>query len=61
MKPWIELTCVEMVQVTCSRYNGNEDNTFDGGAPNYKKDAVTNSKVFKFFDILNLSLGKAVL
>ena len=61
MKPWIELTCVEMVQVTCLRHNGDEDNTFDGGAPNYKKDAVTNSKVFKFFDILNLSLGKAVL
>ena len=61
LKPWIELTCVEMVQVTCSRYNGNEDNTFDAGAPNYKKDAVTNSKVFKFFDILNLSFGKAVL
>ena len=20
LKPWIELTCVEMVQVTCSRY-----------------------------------------
>jgi len=60
LKPWIELTCVEMVQVTCSRYNGNEDNTFDGGAPNYKKDAVTNLKVFKFFDILNLSLGKAI-
>ena len=43
------------------RYNRNKDNTFDGGAPYYKKDAVTNSKVFKFFDILNLSLGKAVL
>ena len=54
-------SCVEMVQVTCSRYNGNEDNTFDGGAPNYKKDVVTNLKVFKFFDILNLSLGKAIL
>ena len=50
-----------MVQVTYSRYNGNEGNTFDGGAPNYKKDAVTNLKVFKFFDILNLSLGKAIL
>ena len=50
-----------MVQVICLRYNGNEDNTFDGGAPNCKKDAVTNLKVFKFFDILNLSLGKAVL
>jgi hypothetical protein len=57
LKPWIELTCVGMVQVICSRYNGNEDNTFDGRAPN----AVTNSKVFKFFDILNLSLGKAIL
>jgi hypothetical protein len=36
-KPWIELTYVEMVQVTCSRYNENEDNTIDGGAPNYKR------------------------
>ena len=26
--------------------------------PNYKKNEVTNSKVFKFFDILNLSLEK---
>ena len=52
---------VKMVQVTCLRHNGNEDNTFDGGAPYYKKDAVTNSKVFKLFDILNLSIGKAVL
>ena len=52
---------VKMVQVICLRHNGNEDNTFDGGAPYYKKDAVTNSKVFKFFDILNLSLGKVVL
>ena len=41
------------------RYNRNKDNTFDGGAPYYKKDAVTNSKVFKFFDILNLSIGKS--
>ena len=61
LKPWIELTCVEMVQVTCLRHNGNEDNTFDGGAPNYKKNVVTNSNVFKFFDILNLSIGKVVL
>ena len=52
---------VKMVQVTCLRHNGNEDNTFDGGTPCYKKDAVTNSKVFKFFDILNLSIGKDVL
>ena len=52
---------VKMVQVTCLRHNGNEDNTFNNGAPHYKKDAVTNSKVFKFFDILNLSIGKAVL
>jgi len=61
LKPRIELTCVEMVKVTCLRHNGNGDNTFDGGAPNYKKDTVTNLKVFKFFDILNLSLAKAVL
>ena len=33
LKLWIQLTCVEMVQITCSRYNGNEDNTFDGGVP----------------------------
>ena len=61
MKPWIDLSCVEMIQVTCSRYNGNEDNTFDGEAPYYKKDAVTNLNVFKFFDILNLSIEKVVL
>ena len=52
---------VKMVQVTCLRHTGNENNTFDGGAPYSKRDAVTNSKVFKFFDILNLSLGKAIL
>ena len=52
---------VKMVQVTCLKHNGNEDNTFDSGAPYYKKDAVTKSKVFKFFDILNLTIGKAVL
>ena len=52
---------MKMVQVTCLRHNGNEDNTFNDGAPYYKKDAVTNSKVLKFFDILNLSIGKAVL
>ena len=51
---------VKMVQVTCLRHSGNENNTFDG-APYYKKDAVTNSKVFKFFDILNLSIGKVIL
>ena len=52
---------VKIVQVTCLRHNGNEDSTFGDGAPYYKKDAVTNSKVFRFFDILNLSIGKAVL
>ena len=52
---------IKMVRVTCLRHNGNKDNTFDGGAPYYKKDAVTKSKVFKFFDILNLTIGKAVL
>ena len=31
---------VKMVQITYLRHNGNEDNTFDGGAPYYKKDAV---------------------
>ena len=52
---------IKMVQVICLRHNENEDNIFDGGAPYYKKDAVTNSKVFKFFDILNLSIEKAIL
>ena len=38
-----------------------EDTTRNGGAPNYKCRWLQTQKRFKFFYILNLSIGKAIL
>jgi len=38
-----------------------EDVTQNGGAPNYKCGWLQTQRRFKFFYILNLSIGKAVL
>ena len=38
-----------------------EDATRNGGAPNYKYRCLQTQRRFKFFYILNLSIGKAVL
>ena len=38
-----------------------EDVTRNGGAPNYKYRWLQTQRRFKFFYILNLSIGKAIL
>ena len=38
-----------------------EDATRNGGAPNYKCRWLQTQMRFKFFSILNLSIGKAIL
>ena len=38
-----------------------EDTIRNGGAPNYKCRSLQTQRRFKFFYILNLSIGKAVL